>query len=86
MWFITSHGYSVREVLRAVEKENGAALNITEEARRDGDPPELVAIADKVRTVLGWAPQYDDLDTIVRTSLEWERKIAAGDPSAYWAA
>ena len=80
------HGYSVREVLRAVEKENGAALNITEEARRAGDPPELVAIADKVRTVLGWAPQYDDLDTIVRTSLEWERKIAAGDPSAYWAA
>lgn len=80
------HGYSVREVLRAVEKENGAALNITEEARRDGDPPELVAIADKVRTVLGWAPQYDDLDTIVRTSLEWERKIAARDPSAYWAA
>ena len=80
------HGYSVREVLRAVEKENGAALNITEEARRAGDPPELVAIADKVRTVLGWVPQYDELDTIVRTSLEWERKIAARDPSAYWAA
>jgi len=80
------HGYSVREVLRAVEKENGAALHITEEARRAGDPPELVAVADKVRTVLGWAPQYDDLDTIVRTSLEWERKIAARDPGAYWAA
>ncbi len=80
------HGYSVREVLRAVEKENGAALNITEEARRDGDPPELVAVADKARTALGWPPQYDDLDTIVRTSLEWERKIAARDPSAYWAA
>ena len=80
------HGYSVREVLRAVEKANGAALNIKEEARRAGDPPELVAVADKVRTMLGWTPQYDDLDTIVRTSLEWERKIAARDPSAYWAA
>jgi UDP-glucose 4-epimerase len=79
------HGYSVREVLRAVEKVNGAALNIKEEARRAGDPPELVAVADRVRTVLGWTPQYDDLDTIVRTSLEWERKIAARDPSAYWA-
>ncbi len=80
------HGYSVREVLHAVEKANGAALNIKEEARRAGDPPELVAVADKVRAVLGWTPQYDDLDTIVRTSLEWERKIAARDPSAYWAA
>ena len=35
---------------------------------------------------LGWTPRYDDLDTIVATSLAWERKIAAGDPGAYWAA
>ena len=78
------HGYSVREVLQAVEKVNGAPLNISEEERRAGDPPELIAIAEKVRSVLGWKPQYDDLDSIVRTSLEWERKIAARDPSAYW--
>jgi UDP-glucose 4-epimerase len=78
------HGYSVREVLQAVEKVNGAPLNINEEERRAGDPPELIAIAEKVRSVLGWKPQYDDLDSIVRTSLEWERKIAARDPSAYW--
>jgi UDP-glucose 4-epimerase len=79
------HGYSVREVLSAVERANGAPLNITEEPRRAGDPPELVAVAEKIRKVLGWTPQFDDLDTIVRTSLEWERKIAAQDPSAYWA-
>jgi UDP-glucose 4-epimerase len=78
------HGYSVREVLQAVEKVNGAPLNINEEERRAGDPPELIAIAEKVRSVLGWKPQFDDLDSIVRTSLEWERKIAARDPSAYW--
>ncbi len=78
------HGYSVREVLQAVEKANGAPLNISEEARRAGDPPELVAVADKVRSVLGWQPRYDDLDTIVSTSLAWERKIAARDPGAYW--
>lgn len=78
------HGYSVREVLEAVAKVNGAPLTITEEPRRAGDPPELVAVADKVRSVLGWAPRYDDLETIVRTSLEWERKIAARDPGAYW--
>ena len=80
------HGYSVREVLQTVEKVNGAPLNISEEARRAGDPPELVAVADQIRSVLGWTPRYDDLETIVRTSLEWERKIAARDPSAYWAA
>ena len=67
-----------------VEKVNGAPLNITEEERRAGDPPELVAVADRVRSVLGWAPRYDDLETIVRTSLAWERKIAARDPGAYW--
>ena len=44
------------------------------------------AVAKKIQTVLGWQPQFDDLDTIVTTSLEWERKIAAGDPRAYWAA
>jgi UDP-glucose 4-epimerase len=78
------HGYSVREVLDAAERVNGAPLTITEEPRRAGDPPELVAVAEKVRSVLGWTPRYDDLETIVRTSLEWERKIAARDPSAYW--
>ena len=80
------HGYSVREVLAAVERANGEPLNIVEGPRRDGDPPELVAVAKKIHKVLGWSPQFDDLDTIVQTSLEWERKIAAQDSSAYWAA
>jgi len=80
------HGYSVREVLAAVERANGEPLNITEEPRRAGDPPELISVAQKIQKVLGWTPEFDDLDMIVRTSLEWERKIAAQDPSAYWAA
>ena len=80
------HGYSVREVLAAVARANGEPLNIKEEPRRAGDPPELIAVAERVRKVLGWTPKYDDLDTIVRTSLEWERKIASQDPTAYWAA
>ena len=80
------HGYSVRDVLAAVERANDKPLNIVEEPRRAGDPPELIAVANRVREVLGWSPQYDDLDTIVKTSLAWERKIAAKDASAYWAA
>ena len=76
----------MREVLAAIERANGEPLNITEEPRRAGDPPELIAVAKKILSVLGWTPKFDDLDTIVRTSLAWERKIADQDPSAYWAA
>ena len=80
------HGYSVREVLKMVEQVNGEPLNIIEEERRAGDPPELIAEADRIRDVLGWEPRLDDLETIVRTSLEWEKKLASKDPTAYWAA
>ena len=69
------HGYSVREVLSSVEKIAGVKLDIREEPRRAGDPPSLVAKTDKVRTLLGWQPKLDDINTIVRTSLEWERKL-----------
>jgi UDP-glucose 4-epimerase len=67
------HGYSVRELLAAVETANQAPLNIIEAERRAGDPPELIAGAEKVREVLGWEPEYDDLATIAKSSLEWER-------------
>jgi UDP-glucose 4-epimerase len=69
------HGYSVREVLDTVEKVHGAPLNIIEESRRAGDPPTLIAKADKIRDQLGWTPEYDDLELIVKTSLEWEKKL-----------
>ncbi|MEM7278291.1 MAG: UDP-glucose 4-epimerase GalE [Pseudomonadota bacterium] len=68
------HGYSVRELLSAVEKANGAPLNINEEPRRPGDPPELVSVAEKIRETLSWEPRYDDLDAIVSSALNWERK------------
>ena len=69
------HGYSVREILSSVEKVAGVKLDVREEPRRAGDPPSLVAKTDKVRSVLGWTPKLDDIDTIVRTSLEWERRL-----------
>ena len=72
------HGYSVREVLEMVEQVNGQPLNITESPRRAGDPPCLIAGADRIRSELGWEPQYDDLEAIVRSSLNWERKRVAG--------
>ena len=42
--------------------------------RRAGDPPTLVARADRIRSVLGWKPELDDLDSIVASSLRWEEK------------
>jgi UDP-glucose 4-epimerase len=72
------HGYSVRELLSAVEEVAGISLNIKEAARRAGDPPTLIAGADRIRDVLGWEPKYDDLAAIVSSSLNWERKLAAG--------
>jgi len=69
------HGYSVREVLETVQRVHGAPLNIIEQGRRAGDPPALIAGAQRVREVLGWTPRYDDLEEIARSSLEWERKL-----------
>jgi UDP-glucose 4-epimerase len=68
-------GYSVRQVLDMVQKVAGAPLAIREEPRRPGDPPSLVARADRIRTELGWRPRFDDLEAIVRTSLDWERRL-----------
>ena len=69
------HGYSVREVLQSVERVAGERLKVIEEPRRAGDPPALVARADRIRRELGWKPRLDDLDTIVRTSLAWEKRL-----------
>ena len=69
------HGYSVREVLDMVEQVAELKLDIREEPRRAGDPPTLVAAADRIRKILNWQPEYDDLKIIVETSLNWERKL-----------
>jgi UDP-glucose 4-epimerase len=69
------HGYSVREVIGSVERVAGAPLRVEEMARRAGDPPTLVASADRIRAQLGWRPKLDDLDAIVRSALTWERKL-----------
>lgn len=69
------HGYSVREVLASVERAAGKRLSVREQGRRAGDPPQLVAQADRIRGELGWRPRLDDLDTIVRSALAWEERL-----------
>jgi len=73
------HGYSVREVLDMVTKVNATPLNIKELPRRAGDPPQLIADASRIRNTLGWQPQHDNLEQIVQTSLNWERKLHQND-------
>ena len=68
-------GYSVLEVIKAVEKANGAPIRANIVPRRAGDPAAIVAGAEKARTVLGWQPRHDDLDLIVQSALGWERHL-----------
>ncbi|MDP9195869.1 MAG: UDP-glucose 4-epimerase GalE [Pseudomonadota bacterium] len=69
------HGYSVREVLEAVGRAAGKPVPCHEGPRRPGDPASVVADAGKICRVLGWSPDYSDLDVIVKTALAWERKL-----------
>ena len=70
------HGHSVREVLAAVEKEAGVHLHVRSAPRRSGDAASLVADASRIRNHFAWQPRYDDLGFIVRTAIDWERKLA----------
>lgn len=69
------HGYSVREVLNIVRKVTEVDIEAEEAARREGDPPVLIANADKVKEVLKWKPKHDDLEYIIRTAWEWEKNL-----------
>ncbi len=67
----TGIGYSVRQVIKAVEKLSGRAINTIAAGRRAGDPPELVAQPDKAAALLNWRASQSDLESIVRTALAW---------------
>ncbi len=69
------HGYSVLELLDAVQRVSGVTLDIRPRARRAGDVPMMVAAADKIRKRLAWTPEYDDLDAIVAHALAWETQL-----------
>jgi UDP-glucose 4-epimerase len=68
-------GLSVLEVLEAVDRAGGTPVARAMEARRVGDPPMLVAATARLLDTLPWRPACDDIDTIVRDALAWERKL-----------
>ena len=73
-------GYSVREVIRMCEKVSGKRIPAIEKPRRPGDPPRLVAGADKAFYELGWRPRFPKLEDIVTTAYRWHVKHPAGYP------
>ncbi len=71
-----NRGFSVNEVLDAVDRVTNLTIQRRYEGRRAGDPAALVADNSAILTALPWRPQRDDLDTIVKDALAWERKLA----------
>lgn len=75
----TKEGFSVREIVAAVEEVTGKTLPVQLDPRREGDPPALVADASRAREVLGWNPQRSTLDQMIGSAWEWMR----GHPTGY---
>ncbi|MFG1263978.1 UDP-glucose 4-epimerase GalE [Xanthobacter aminoxidans] len=75
-------GFSVKEVVDVVKRVSGVDFPVKLSGRRAGDPACLVGAADRIRTELGWTPQLDDLETIVRHALGWEERLAARNARA----
>ena len=71
-------GYSVKQVIEMCEKITGKKIPAIEKPRRAGDPPRLVAAANKAITELGWKPQYPKLEDIVKTAWAWHLKHPTG--------
>lgn len=74
----TGQGYSVREVLNAVERVTGKAVPFAFGPRREGDPPSLVADSSRLRQELGWNPVDSGIDRIVETAWKWFNRSRSG--------
>lgn len=68
-------GYSVSEVIDAFERATGAPLPHEVGPRRAGDPSQLIADTAAIRADLDWRPRYDEIDLIVRSAMDWERRL-----------
>jgi UDP-glucose 4-epimerase len=67
----TGTGHSVRQIQHSVERIGKRRVPVIIRNRRPGDPPLLVANADKARRILGWQPEFTDIDDIIETAWYW---------------
>ncbi len=70
------HGFSVKEVVAAAKRVTGIDFPILETDRRAGDTPALIADSARLSQKTGWSPRHDDLEFIIRTAWEWEKKLS----------
>jgi UDP-glucose 4-epimerase len=68
-------GTSVRQVITGVERVTGKPLPVKESPRRPGDPPTLISDPGRIKRELGWSPDHEDLDGIIASALDWERRL-----------
>lgn len=71
-------GFTVKEVVEIARKVTGHPIPAKEEPRRSGDPSMLIASSAKAKEVLGWNPQYADLETIIGTAWNWHKSHPNG--------
>ena len=71
-------GFTVKEVVETARKVTGHPIPAKEEPRRAGDPSMLIASSAKAKEVLGWNPQYADLETIIGTAWKWHKSHPNG--------
>ena len=64
-------GFSVKEMIAAAEKATGRSIKVEIGARRAGDPAQLIASSEKARSVLGWKPQFTDVEQVICTAWRW---------------
>jgi UDP-glucose 4-epimerase len=76
----TGKGYSVKEIIQAVEKASKKTIPVITEAKRAGDPAILVANADKAKKILKWQATYTDINEIVTTAYNWHAQRLINTP------
>ena len=69
------HGYSVLDVINTANKLYNNSINYKFTSRRDGDVEELVADVSKLPKYIDWTPKFNDLEKIIKSSVEWEKKL-----------
>ena len=74
----SSTGFSNKQILEAARKATGKEIPAEDAPRRAGDPSTLIAASDKARKVLGWKPQYDDVEEIIKTAWNWKTSHPKG--------
>jgi UDP-glucose 4-epimerase len=74
----SGEGFSVRQIVDLARKVTGHPIPVREMPRRAGDPAVLIASSDKIRRLLGWNPQYSDVERIIASAWEWHKSHPRG--------